>query len=66
MEHLLKMRTRFQLRQVVRYKNKHDVICIGLIIGLHDDYIRVKDVKDLKHFYVYRVNFEDVIGQCSQ
>ena len=62
MKHLEQMRTRFQLGQVIRYKNNHDVICLGKIIGLHDDYIKVKDLKGLEHFFIYHINFEDVIG----
>jgi len=61
MEHLLKMRTRFQLGQKVVYKGKHGIYK-GEVVGLHDDFIRVKDTKGLEHFYVYRVKFEDIVG----
>lgn len=62
MKHLEQMRTRFQLGQIIRYKNHHNSICLGKIIGLHDDYIRVKDLKGQAYFYVYKIKFEDVIG----
>ena len=62
MKHLEQMRTRFQLGRTITYKDKNGSICAGLIIGLHDDHIKVKDLKGLKHFYIYHVSFEDVIG----
>ena len=62
MEHLAKMRTRFRLGQVVTYKSKHG-IHKGEVVGLHDDFVRVKDITIKQdHFFVYRVAFEDIIG----
>lgn len=55
------MRTKFQLGQIVVWKSKHGIFK-GVVIGLHDDFIRVKDSRGLEYFYVYRVKFEDIIG----
>ena len=61
MEHLMQMRTRFQLDQSVIYKSKHG-IHKGKVVGLHDDFIFIKDIQGYDTV-IYRVKFEDIIGK---
>ena len=60
MERLMKMRTRFQLRQKVVYKSKRGIYK-GTVVGLHDDFVWIKDVQGYDEV-IYRVKFEDIIG----
>ncbi len=63
------MRTRFQLKQVIIWKGKHGIYK-GKIVGLHDDYIFVREIvltssggKSRIPGAVYHVDFEDVIAR---
>ena len=62
------MRTRFQLNQVIIWKGKHGIYK-GKVVGLHDDFIFVREVivasSGTKIFpgSIYRVDFEDVIAR---
>ena len=69
MEHLMKMRTRFELNQTVVWKGKSGLYK-GKVVGLHDDFVFVKEhvvttVLDvvIKTPIIYRVDFEDVIAR---
>lgn len=57
MEHLMKMRTRFQLNQPILYK-KDEMLYKGRIVGLHDDFVFA-----LTNGTTFRVDFEDVIAR---
>lgn len=57
------MRTRFQLNQIIIWKNKYG-ICKGKVVGLHDDFVKVKEMSLGVCFdHIFRVNFEDVIAR---
>lgn len=59
------MRTKFQLGQIIIWKGKRGIYK-GEVIGLHDDFIKVKEMSLGAYFYTYRVKFEDVIGDVSR
>jgi len=63
----MQMRTRFQLKQVIIWKGKHGIYK-GKVVGLHDDFVLVKEIivtgSGMKlPGSVYRVDFEDVIAR---
>ena len=62
MEHLTKMRTRFQLGQIVVWKDK-DNVHKGEIVGLHDDFIVIrKNILIFSTNTTHRVRFEDIVN----
>ena len=63
MEHLMQMRTRFQLDQSVIYKSKHGIYK-GRVVGLHDDFIFIREIMmTASPGETCRVEFEDVIAR---
>ena len=73
MEHLMKMRTRFQLNQTIVWKGKnHNTqhrIYKGKVVGLHDDFVFIREILVSSDGVLkipgntYRVDFEDVIAR---
>ena len=68
MEHLMQMRTRFELNQIVVWKGKHGIYR-GRVAGLHDDFIFIRGIivtpsgMKLHSKAICQVNFEDVIAR---
>lgn len=67
MEHLMQMRTRFQLSQEVIWKGKRGIYK-GRVVGLHDDFIFIREILTTNYGVklpgmTYRVQFEDVIAR---
>jgi len=59
----MKMRTKFRLGQTIVWKNKYG-ICKGIVVGLHDDFIKVKETSlGICFGGVNRIKFEDVIAR---
>ncbi len=61
------MRTRFQLNQIVIWKGKYEIYR-GRVVGLHDDFILIRGIIITSGGVklpgsIYRVQFEDVIGE---
>ncbi|KKM26820.1 hypothetical protein LCGC14_1580940 [marine sediment metagenome] len=64
----MQMRTRFELNQVVVWKNKYGIFK-GRVVGLRDDFIFIRETivtpggMKLTGKTVYRVEFEDIIAR---
>ncbi len=63
----MQMRTRFELKQIVVWKDKQHEIYKGKVVGLHDDFVFIRETVITSGGtlpgLIYRVEFEDVIAR---
>ncbi len=67
MQHLTQMRTRFELDKIVIWKGEYGIYK-GRVAGLHDDFVFIREIIITSGGVklpgsIYRVQFEDVIGE---